>query len=190
MINTTPLFRLYSALRLNHLKKQSVSDVQTRQLLTLVRKAQLTRFGKQYDFKQIKTVEEYQRIVPLRTYDDFWQDFWGSDFPELIDCAWPGKIRYFAMPSGTTSGRTCAVLPTRSIRTCAAIAARMSIATWKGMGLPFPTCCLSLREHFGHGGRRRENLTGKCRASSQSLNASRHWSRLPGHGDYGSNIQR
>ncbi len=104
-INVTPLFKIYSTFRLHQLKQQSVSTIQQRQLFRLLHTAQSTLFGKHYDFKNIRTVEEYQRIVPLRTYDNFWQGFWGNDFPELVNCTWPGKIRFFAMPSGTTSGR-------------------------------------------------------------------------------------
>ncbi len=103
MINITPLFKLYSQFRSRRLKQLNVSNVQKHQLLKLLKKAASTRFGIQYDFQQITSVEEYQRTVPLRTYDDFWHEFWEPEFPKLVDCTWPGKIPYFAVTTGTTA---------------------------------------------------------------------------------------
>src|SRR5262249_24938913 len=49
---------------------------------------------------------DYQRAVPLRDYDAFWQHYWQSAFPRVVDVTWPGLIPYFALSSGTTSGAT------------------------------------------------------------------------------------
>ncbi|MCP4395826.1 MAG: GH3 auxin-responsive promoter family protein [bacterium] len=105
MIDATPLVKQYSTFRLRQLKKQHVADIQKKQLLTLVKRAQSTQFGTQYHFQDIRTIEDYLRTVPLRIYDDFRQDFWGQSFPNLIDCTWPGKIPFFSVTSGTTSDR-------------------------------------------------------------------------------------
>ena len=105
MINASPIFKLYSKLRFRQLKRQDVAKIQKRQLFTLLKKAQSTLFGKQYHFHSIKSIESYQRRVPLRTYTEFWHDFWGKRFPELIDCTWPGKIPFFANSAGTTTGK-------------------------------------------------------------------------------------
>ncbi len=117
MIDATPLVKQYSTFRLRQLKKQHVADIQKAQLLALVKKAQSTLFGKQYHFKDIRTVEDYQRTVPLRTYDDFWRDFWSTRFPELIDCTWPGKIPFFALSSGTTTDKAKNVPVTKEMIT-------------------------------------------------------------------------
>jgi hypothetical protein len=49
---------------------------------------------------------DYQQRVPLRTYEQFWQDYWRPALPRLRDISWPGLIPYFALSSGTTSGTT------------------------------------------------------------------------------------
>lgn len=106
MLVATPLIKLQGLWRFWQLDCQEPSDVQQSQLLELVRKAALTRFGQEHGFSSIDSVQEYQRRVPLRTYEDFWTDYWKSEFPRLEECTWPGKIPYFALTSGTTKGVT------------------------------------------------------------------------------------
>ena len=51
-------------------------------------------------------VEEYQAAVPVRTYEDFWRDYWQAAFPRLEGTTWPDFIPYYALSSGTTTGTT------------------------------------------------------------------------------------
>ena len=44
--------------------------------------------------------------MPLRRYEDLWTEWWEPHFPHLRDVTWPGKIPYFAVSSGTSTGRT------------------------------------------------------------------------------------
>ena len=46
--------------------------VQRRTLRSLVHKARRTRFGRDHGFGAIRTVADFQRAVPLRTYEDLW----------------------------------------------------------------------------------------------------------------------
>jgi len=80
--------------------------VQEQQLLTLVNRAQATTFGKDHDFASIRSISDYQDRVPIRTYEEFWTDYWSTPFPVLDDVTWPGSIRYFARSSGTTTGES------------------------------------------------------------------------------------
>jgi hypothetical protein len=59
-----------------------------------------------YDFASITSVEEYQKRVPLRTYEQFWSEFWKDAFPTLTNLTWPGTIPFFPVSSGTSSGVT------------------------------------------------------------------------------------
>src|SRR5262249_24589641 len=68
--------------------------------------AEFTGFGRDHDFRRIATVADYQHRVPLRTYEQFWQDYWRPVFPFLMDVTWPGRVPYFALSSGTTTGST------------------------------------------------------------------------------------
>ena len=79
---------------------------QERQLLQLVNTAKDTTFGQDHDFATIATIADYQRRVPIRTFDDFWIDYWSGPFPVLENVTWPGTIRYFARSSGTTTGES------------------------------------------------------------------------------------
>ncbi len=106
MFDATPLLRLYARYRLGVLSRQDPASTQTRTLLQLTTRAANTRFGKAHNFHSIRSVADYQRAVPLRTYEDFWKEYFQGDFPRLIDNTWPGQISYFCVSSGTTSGKT------------------------------------------------------------------------------------
>jgi hypothetical protein len=106
MLDATPLLRLYAGWRSKHLDAEDPRTAQEAELMKLVRKAAVTEFGRRHDFARIGTVAEFQKRVPLRRYEAFWQDYWQPRFPRLDDCTWPGRIPYFALTAGTTTGKT------------------------------------------------------------------------------------
>lgn len=106
MLNATPLLRLYAWKRLRTLNEQNPAAAQRATLTSLLRTAAGTRFGKDHGFESIGSVEEYQRRVPLRRYEDFWKQYFEASFPRLENCTWPGLISYFAVSSGTSTGPT------------------------------------------------------------------------------------
>ncbi len=106
MLDATPLLRLYARHRLAGLAALDPAIAQQRQLLSLVSRAQETRFGAAHGFARIRSVQEYQAAVPLRSYEDFWTAYWRNGFPLLANVTWPGRIRYFALTSGTSVGVT------------------------------------------------------------------------------------
>jgi hypothetical protein len=106
MIDATPLLRGYARWRAAGLASEDAALAQQRQLLRLVRRARGTRFGRAHGLDRIDGVADFQAQVPLRRYEDFWQDWWQPTFPRLDNVTWPGRIPYFAASSGTTSGVT------------------------------------------------------------------------------------
>lgn len=120
MLDATPLLRLYARARLAKLARLDPVEAQRRQLLELVQAARDTRFGRDHGFAHISDVSSYQSRVPLRRYEQFWDQYWANDYPVLADCSWPGTIPFFAVTSGTTSGVTknipCSLEMTRSNR--------------------------------------------------------------------------
>ncbi|MEE8444169.1 MAG: GH3 auxin-responsive promoter family protein [Alphaproteobacteria bacterium] len=106
MLDATPLLRLYARWRLRQLTAQDPKATQAAQLLRLVRQARRTRFGRDHDFAAIRSVDDFQRRVPLRKYEDFHEAYWRHEFPVLRNCTWPGTIPYFAVTSGTTADVT------------------------------------------------------------------------------------
>lgn len=104
MVDWTPLFRLYARWRLGTLARLDPAAAQERELLKLVSRARQTRFGRDHDFASIRSVADYQARTPLRNYERMWHDYWRPAFPVLDDISWPGRIPFFAVSSGTTSG--------------------------------------------------------------------------------------
>jgi hypothetical protein len=105
----------FAAYRTAQLDRRSAWRPQQHILMRLVHHARPTRFGIDHDFKGVRTVADYQRRVPLRTYEAFWNDYWRASFPYLADVTWPGPIPYFALSSGTTSGTTKYIPLTRQM---------------------------------------------------------------------------
>jgi hypothetical protein len=106
MLDATPLLRLYARRRCARLAALDAQETQEGELLRLVRHAAATRFGRDHGFGAIRSVTDFQHQVPLRHYEDFWRDYWRPAFPRLSDVGWPGKVPYFALSSGTTTGET------------------------------------------------------------------------------------
>ncbi len=95
--------------RVRQLDALDAGQAQEVVLRKLIRFAQNTRFGKDHDFRFLRTVADYQKRVPVREYEQFWAEYWNADgrYPEAsFNATWPGRTPYFALSSGTTSGAT------------------------------------------------------------------------------------
>ena len=97
------------------LDRMDAGRVQHETLLKLVRHARDTRFGRDHDFGRITSVADYRARVPVRDYEFFWTAYWKGCYPRLDDITWPGKVPYYALSSGTTSGTTKYVPVTREM---------------------------------------------------------------------------
>jgi hypothetical protein len=69
----------------------------------IISTASATLFGKDHNFKEVKTHKDFVKQVPIRDYEEL------KGYVEQIlegkeDVLWPGKPIYFAKTSGTTSG--------------------------------------------------------------------------------------
>lgn len=90
------------------LERQNVSPIhlQTRTLRRLLRFASYTSFGKHYDFKELlrsqNLVEEFQARVPVHNYDSMHERWWHLTLNNVENVSWPGKVKYFALSSGTS----------------------------------------------------------------------------------------
>lgn len=113
MLDATPLLRLHARRRLARLARLDPVAEQRRQLFRLLKHAAGTRFGRDHGFERIDSVAAFQRQVPLRRYEDFWNDYWRAGFPVVSDASWPGRIPYFAKTSGTSSGTSKFIPVTR-----------------------------------------------------------------------------
>jgi hypothetical protein len=113
--DATPCLRLVAARRLRQLRAMDPAATQEALLRGLVRRAAGTRFGRDHGFAAIRGVADFQRAVPLRTYEALHADYLRDALPVLEDVLWPGRTPYLALSSGTTSGRTKQIPVTREM---------------------------------------------------------------------------
>ena len=116
MHDATWLLRLYARQRLRRLARMDPRQVQLRTLSSLIRRARGTQFGRDHEFSESWSLDDYRSRVPLRDYDAFWEAYWRQPFPRLTDCTWPGLIPWFAVSSGTTTGATKYIPVSREMR--------------------------------------------------------------------------
>ncbi len=79
---------------------------QKRELKKLLRKAQFTMFGQTYNFSTIVNsrnfVNKFKASVPVHDYSTIYARWWNKSLHNQEDVTWPGKVRYFALSSGTS----------------------------------------------------------------------------------------
>lgn len=114
-MDVSPVLRLLAARRLAKLNRMDPAETQQRTLLGLVGRAAQTRFGRDHDFANIRSVADFQARVPIRQFEDLWADYYKAPWPILDNVSWPGRIPFFAKTSGTTTGRTKYIPITREI---------------------------------------------------------------------------
>jgi hypothetical protein len=99
-------FHLHGRLRCRELLFADSIGTQERTILSLVRQARSTRFGGDHDFGSLRSVADFQRAVPVRTYEAVWDEYLRAHYPVFDNLTWPGRIPYVALSSGTTQGAT------------------------------------------------------------------------------------
>lgn len=79
---------------------------QQKQLAKLIRKAQFTAIGEHYKFSKMleqKSVEEaFKSKVPIHDYKSMYKRWWYRALNGETYVTWPGKVKYFALSSGTS----------------------------------------------------------------------------------------
>lgn len=78
-------------------------ETQNRVFKSLINEALSTQFGKDHDFKSIKTYADFVKRVPIRDYEDL-RPYMDRVIAGEKNILWKGKPLYFAKTSGTTSG--------------------------------------------------------------------------------------
>jgi hypothetical protein len=80
-------------------------EVQEETLFKLVEKAKSTQIGKEYNFDAIKSIQDFQRQVPVVDYEGV------KPYVERLrkgeqNLLWPTDVKWFAKSSGTTSDKS------------------------------------------------------------------------------------
>jgi hypothetical protein len=87
------------------LENKSADALITQQQIfqTLIKKASNTQFGKDHGFNKIKNYADFTSKVPVRDYEQL-KTYFDKIVAGENDVLWPGKPKYLAKTSGTTSG--------------------------------------------------------------------------------------
>ena len=108
---------LQNAIKINRrlsITRKSMQQMQRHTLRKLLRTAAFTDFGRHYDFEEIlrspDVIQAYQSKVPLFDYDKIHKEWWYRSINGERDVTWPGKIKNFALSSGTT-GSSSKMIP-------------------------------------------------------------------------------
>ena len=80
-------------------------DIQQETLFKLLDKAAESEWGKKNDFASINSIEEFQRRIPIQTYEDV-KPYINRLRNGESNLLWPGEIKWFAKSSGTTSDKS------------------------------------------------------------------------------------
>jgi hypothetical protein len=75
-------------------------------LKKMLKKAKYTSFGQQYQFDEILNSrhpgKKFQELVPVFDYNKIYNEWWHLTLKGHTDVCWPGKIKFFALSSGTS----------------------------------------------------------------------------------------
>ena len=93
-------------------KKLNPFRAQKKTLLRLIEKARYTQFGRQYGFDEVlhdghfgaerAFYETYKRHVPIFDYNRIFTEWWHRSLTGEKGVTWPGRVKYFALSSGTS----------------------------------------------------------------------------------------
>ncbi|MBC7587043.1 MAG: GH3 auxin-responsive promoter family protein, partial [Chitinophagaceae bacterium] len=93
-------------LRALNLPENNPRRQQLNVLKKLLRRARFTEFGQQYRFDEILMSKhpgkKFQELVPTYNYNKIYKDWWHKTLEGKPDVCWPGKIKYYALSSGTS----------------------------------------------------------------------------------------
>ena len=101
VINWINFKRIYQI----QLFREHPEEVQKETLFNLLNKAMYTQWGDKHDFDKIRSVSDFQKAMPIQSYEDI-KPFVDRLRDGESDILWPGHVKWFAKSSGTTSDKS------------------------------------------------------------------------------------
>lgn len=99
--------------------RRTPEKMQKRELRKLLRKAQMTLFGETYRFQEIvgstNMINKFKLMVPVHDYNSIFSRWWNKCLHEEENVCWPGKVKYFALSSGTSDSSSKHIPVTREM---------------------------------------------------------------------------
>ena len=86
-------------------------ELQKNELRELLITAHETEFGKYYEFRNILTdfrkghrdfYDTFKKKIPIHDYNKIYREWWHLSLKGVKNICWPGRIKYFALSSGTS----------------------------------------------------------------------------------------
>lgn len=90
--------------QIGKIKRRSIS-LQNQLFKSLILTGTNTKWGKQYNYRNIKKYQDFCENVPLSTYDDL-KPYIDRMIHGESNVLWPGFIKWFSKSSGTTTDRS------------------------------------------------------------------------------------
>ncbi|HZY88479.1 MAG TPA: GH3 auxin-responsive promoter family protein [Gemmataceae bacterium] len=78
---TEAVYGAHSRRHLARFDQSAPARCQARTLLGLIHRARGTRFGRDHDFRRVRTVADFRRLVPLCTPADLWRSYHQPTYP-------------------------------------------------------------------------------------------------------------
>jgi hypothetical protein len=124
----------------------------------LIKKGRYSEWGKKYNYQQIKTVADFQELVPISRYEDI-----QPDIERLLrgenNILWPEKIKYFSKSSGTTGSKSKYIpISSESLNGNHYLGGRSLFSTYFFQN---PDSNVLLGQNFGLGGSRQKDEIGQ-----------------------------
>ena len=121
-------------------RKRYTYQDQIRVLRKLLMKSRNTAFGKAYCFSDLLAsddfVSAFQRKVPIFEYESLYTSWWYRSLNDEESITWPGKIRFYALTSGTSQASSKKIpITSDMIRAIRRVSLRHSLALTE-IGLP------------------------------------------------------
>lgn len=80
-------------------------ETQREVFMNLIQKAENTEWGTLYGFDSIESIADFQRRVPISSYEDL-KPYIEKSRNGIPNVLWPGEIKWFAKSSGTTDDKS------------------------------------------------------------------------------------
>jgi hypothetical protein len=97
--------------------KSSFYKQQARQLRWLLSRAENTAMGRHFNFADLALREDpvkaFQKALPIYDYQSIFDAWWHRALKGERDVCWPGKVKYFALSSGTSESSSKHIPVTR-----------------------------------------------------------------------------
>ncbi len=101
------------------IRKQDGVTQQQNTLRKLISKAEYTYFGEQYNFSGLlhekNITEAFRNTVPVHDYSSIFKSWWYRTLNGESFVCWPGRVKYFALSSGTSEASSKYIPVTREM---------------------------------------------------------------------------